>query len=134
MTHFKLQKGENLRKQENVNRGKSLLHLCKGLYSASFLFCILLLVSCSNDKSNSNKDNAAKDTTSVGKDSITGTEDCINQLLIVYDNQDGKEQPSTANKIFDLLYSEELTDDRVTVTNSTPSDSIDMLVWYWAGE
>ena len=134
MTHFKLQKGENLRKQENANRGKSLLHLCKGLYSASFLFCILLLVSCSNDNSNSNKDNATKDTSSVGKDSITGTEDSIDQLLMVYDNQDGKEQPSTANKIFDLLYSEELTDDRVTVTNSTPSDSIDMLVWYWAGE
>ena len=133
MTHFKRQIGELLRKQENVTRSKSLLSLYKGLYSASFLLCFLLLVSCSNGKTSTNKEYAAKDTTTVGKN-ITGAEDSIEQLLKVYNELDGKEQSSTANKIFALLYREELTDDCITITNSTPSDSIDMLVWYWASE
>ena len=33
-----------------------------------------------------------------------------------------------------LFRSEETTDDRITVTGRTPADSVDMLVWYWAGE
>lgn len=41
---------------------------------------------------------------------------------------------ATANHIFDLLYHEEMTDSCLAVTSRTPSDSIDMLVWYWAGE
>ena len=110
MTHFERQIGELLRKQENVTRSKSLLSLYKGLYSVSFLLCFLLLVSCSNGKTSTNKEYAAKDTTTVGKN-ITGAEDSIEQLLKVYNELDGKEQSSTANKIFALLYREELTDD-----------------------
>lgn len=55
-------------------------------------------------------------------------------MLKVYDGQDRTEQVATANKIFALLHREELTDSLIKASNSTPKDSLNMLVWYWAGE
>lgn len=52
----------------------------------------------------------------------------------VYDGPDRREQTATANKIFNLLYREEMTDSLIKISSRTPHDSIDMLVWYWAGE
>ena len=113
---------------KNDTRSKSLMSLCNGLYSALFLLCILLIASCSNDKSGTKGENATGNV-NIAEQGVT-----IEELLKVYDEQSREEQPTTAEKIFDLLFLEEMTDERITITNSTPSDSIDMLVWYWAGE
>ncbi|MDD5871746.1 MAG: response regulator [Bacteroidales bacterium] len=102
------------------------------MHSAFFLLCILLLASCGNNP----KGTTAEDVAKVGTDkaNVAGPDDTIEKLLKVYDGQGRTDQPATADKIFDLLFREEMTDERITVGSSTPSDSIDMLVWYWAGE
>ena len=128
MTHSKRLINENLHETENETRSKSLLSLYKGLFSAFFMLSILLLPSCSNDTSRTNSKNAAVNANTTEQD-VT-----IEELLKIYDEQDRREQYATADMIFDLLYREEMTDTRITVSNSTPSDSINMLVWYWAGE
>lgn len=118
----------------NEARSKSLLTrsaCAKGMYVAFTLLCVVLFASCSNDKGSANGDAAAAD---AGKANAAGQENTIEGLLRVYDRQARKEHPATADKIFGLLFQEEMTDTRITVTNSTPPDSIDMLVWYWAGE
>lgn len=128
MTHSKRLINENLHETENETRSKSLLSLYKGLFSAFFMLSILLLPSCSNDTSSTNSKNADVNANTTEQD-VT-----IEELLKIYDEQDRREQSATANMIFDLLYREEMTDTRITVSNSTPTDSINMLVWYWAGE
>lgn len=102
------------------------------MHSAFFLLCILLLASCGNNP----KGTTAEDVAKVGTDNaiVAGQDDTIEKLLKVYDGQGENDRPATADKIFDLLFREEMTDERITLTSSTPSDSIDMLVWYWAGE
>ncbi len=104
----------------------------KVMHSAFFLLCILLLASCGNNPNGTTAEDVAK----VGTDkaNVAGSDDTIEKLLKVYDGQGRTDQPATADKIFDLLFREEMTDERITVGSSTPSDSIDMLVWYWAGE
>ncbi len=61
-------------------------------------------------------------------------EETIESLLKEYDQQRGKARVATADKIFDLLYQEEMTDGRLEASDRMPADSMDMLVWYWAGE
>ena len=102
------------------------------MHTAFSLLFILLFASCGNDKSSSDAEEAAI----VGADNaiVAGQDDTIEKLLKVYDGQGENDRPATADKIFDLLFREEMTDERITLTHSTPSDSIDMLVWYWAGE
>ena len=124
MTHSKRLINENLHETENETRSKSLLSLYKGLFSAFFMLSILLLPSCSNDTSSTNSKNADVNANTTEQD-VT-----IEELLKIYDEQDRREQSATANMIFDLLYREEMTDTRITVSNSTPTDSINMLVWY----
>lgn len=58
----------------------------------------------------------------------------IIELLKDYDSQKGKARIATADRIFELLDREEITDDRLRASSRTPSDSLNMLVWYWAGE
>ena len=128
MTHSKRLINENLHETENETRSKSLLSLYKGFFSAFFMLSILLLPSCSNDTSRTNGKNATVNANTTEQD-VT-----IEELLKIYDEQDRREQYATADMIFDLLFREEMTDTRITVSNSTPSDSINMLVWYWAGE
>ncbi|WP_373759111.1 hybrid sensor histidine kinase/response regulator transcription factor [Bacteroides heparinolyticus] len=55
-------------------------------------------------------------------------------LLQDYEQKRGKEHLASADRIFERLFEEEFTESRVTVTTRTPADSVDMLVWYWAGE
>ena len=134
MTHLRRDIGEKLYEWNNEARSKSLLTrsaCAKGMYVAFTLLCVVLFASCSNDKGSANGDAAAAD---AGKANAAGQENTIEGLLRVYDRQARKEHPATADKIFGLLFQEEMTDTRITVTNSTPPDSIDMLVWYWAGE
>lgn len=76
---------------------------------------------------------AAKETATAGNTKTTGQE-TIENLLKVYAGQDRSEQVATANKIFALLNHEELTDSLIKASNCTPKDSLNMLVWYWAGE
>ena len=106
----------------------------KGTQLVCSLLCIIFLASCGNGKSGKNTEDAARDTATAGKANTTGEEDTIEDLLEMYDGQERKEKLATADKIFDLLNREETTDDRITVTGRTPADSVDMLVWYWAGE
>ena len=128
MIHSKNLINENLHETENETRSKSLLSLYKGFFSAFFMLSILLLPSCSNDTSRTNGKNATVNANTTEQD-VT-----IEELLKIYDGQDRREQSATADMIFDRLFREEMTDTRITVSNSTPSDSINMLVWYWAGE
>ena len=104
----------------------------KGMILVFSLFCILLLAACGN--SSTNREDAARDTATAGKTNTKGQENTVEHWLKVYDGQNGGERVATANHIFDLLYHEEMTDSCLAVTSRTPSDSIDMLVWYWAGE
>lgn len=134
MRHFKRQIGEKLSETKKETRSRTLLSLRNGMCPAFFLLCILLLASCGNGKSSTDGVDTARDMATAGKVNTAGQEETVEHLLKVYDGQGRKEQAVTANKIFDLLYREEMTDKRLTVTGSTPHDSIDMLVWYWAGE
>lgn len=106
----------------------------KGMRLAFCLLCILFLASCDNGKSNTSGDDAVKDTTTSGKTNTARQEETVEQLLKAYDRQGRRKQLATADKIFDLLFREKMTGIRLTVTSSTPTDSLDMLVWYWAGE
>ncbi|WP_373843254.1 response regulator [Bacteroides heparinolyticus] len=58
----------------------------------------------------------------------------MNQLLQDYEQQDGAERIASANHIFDLVYQAEITDERFAATTHTPADSVEMMVWHWAGE
>ena len=55
-------------------------------------------------------------------------------LLRDYEQKSGKEHIGIADRIFERLFKEEFTESRITATTRTPADSVDMLVWYWAGE
>lgn len=102
-----------------------------GVLTAFTLLVIMLMCSCGNS---TNKKDVAKETVTAANANIGIEEDTIMHLVKVYDGQNRKERLATADKIFDLLYREEMTDNRLMVTNNTPADSVNMLVWYWAGE
>ena len=100
-----------------------------------FVFTAYLLSSCNHGNADAGGSEAGEKgigTTSgivfsdEGKDFV--------QILDCYELAKGKERIATADKIFDLLFREEMTDSLIIVKNTTPTDSIDMLVWYWAGE
>lgn len=58
----------------------------------------------------------------------------MGQLLSDFDRQSGKRRTAAAQPIFDLLYREEMTDSLLKAGVNMPADSLEMLVWYWAGE
>ena len=58
----------------------------------------------------------------------------IIELLKDYDRQKGRARIITADRFFELLDREEMTDERLKASSRTPADSLDMMVWYWAGE
>lgn len=58
----------------------------------------------------------------------------IIELLKDYDSQKGKARIATADRIFALLAQEEVTEGRLVASDHMRADSLDMLVWYWAGE
>ena len=99
------------------------------------MFTLFLLSSCNHRKADADGSEAGVKgigTTSgigfskAGKDFV--------QILGRYEQTDGKERIAEADKIFDLLFREAITDNRISITSSTPTDYMDMLVWYWAGE
>ena len=105
----------------------------KSIQLAFTLLGLMLLASCGNGEGGTKGEGAAKKTATAGNTKTTGQE-TVEHLLKVYDGQDRTEQVATANKIFALLHREELTDSLIKASNSTPKDSLNMLVWYWAGE
>ena len=56
------------------------------------------------------------------------------RLLETYEEQNGAGRTAIANRIFGLLYAEELTDSLVKVANDTPKDEVDAMVLYHAAE
>ena len=58
----------------------------------------------------------------------------IIELLKDYDRQKGRARIITADRFFELLDREEMTDERLKASSRTPADSLDMMVWYWAGD
>ena len=104
------------------------------LMAALCVICTSLIISCDNAERGSTGIDDAKANATDGMVNTAGQDDTIEDLLIVYDTQSRNEQLVTANKIFDLLYREEMTDERITLTSATPADSVDMMVWYWCGE
>lgn len=99
------------------------------------MFTSFLLSSCNHRKADTGSSEAG--VKGIGTTSGIGFskegKDFV-QILGRYEQTGGKERVATADSIFDLLFREEMTDSRISVTSSTPADSMDMLVWYWAGE
>ena len=58
----------------------------------------------------------------------------MDMLLEDYDHDRREQRIVTANKIFGILDRDELTDSLLQVSQQTHPDTIDLLVWYWAGE
>ena len=58
----------------------------------------------------------------------------MDMLLEDYDHNRREQRIVTANKIFGILDRDELTDSLLQVSQQTHPDTIDLLVWYWAGE
>ena len=58
----------------------------------------------------------------------------IIELLKDYDSQKGKARIVAADRIFTLLAQEDITEGRLVASSRMKADSLDMLVWYWAGE
>ncbi len=98
------------------------------LMAALCVICTSLIISCDNAERGSTGIDDAKANATDGMVNTAGQDDTIEDLLIVYDTQSRNEQLVTANKIFDLLYREEMTDERITLTSATPADSVDMMV------
>lgn len=113
---------------ESYGRGKGY-----GLISSALSTLIafsLLLVSCGKKT-----DAFTPDAHKTGSIKAATSEEgqAISRLLQDYEQQDGAERIASANHILDLVYQAELTDERFAATARTPADSVDMLVWYWAG-
>lgn len=58
----------------------------------------------------------------------------LDKLLQDYDHKHDQQRIVTANKIFGILDRKEFTDSLIQVTPQMPPDTVDLLVWYWAGE
>jgi len=91
---------------------------------------IIMLFSCSRG-SDGNEHSNTDSTLSV---SPSEQGKAIERLLDEYDKNGGSKRIAAADRIFALLYREEMTDNRLKATDNMPSDSMDMLVWYWSGE
>ena len=72
--------------------------------------------------------------TSTAATSASKPGSAIIELLKDYDRQKGRARIITADRFFELLDREEMTDERLKASSRTPADSLDMMVWYWAGE
>ena len=117
-------------------------HNPPGIYRGNphrFLFCVLamlvafsfLLVSCGEKGSGMNPDGHKAD--SIKATAISEEGQAMSRLLQDYEQQDGAERVASANHILDLVYQAEITDERFVATTHTPADSVEMMVWHWAG-
>ena len=60
--------------------------------------------------------------------------DSVNILLKEYDAAVRKGKPAIANSFFNRLAAEGYVDEPIRFNSSTPEDSINLYVWYWAAE
>ncbi len=97
-----------------------------------FISISFLLVSCGKKENGMTPDGYKTDCIKTAGTSKEGQ--AMNQLLQDYEQQDGAERIASANHIFDLVYQAEITDERFAATTHTPADSVEMMVWHWAGE
>ena len=100
----------------------------------ALLTAAALLTACGRKHGDSptGSPSAPADSTMTTNASEAGQE--MNQLLRDFDRQRGRERTAAAQPIFDLLYREEMTDSLLHATPGMPADSLEMLVYYWAGE
>ncbi len=98
-----------------------------------FVSITFLLVSCGEKPARFSAD----DRRAADSIKATGTSEegqAMNRLLQDYEQQDAAERIASANRIFDLVYQAEITDERFAATPHTPADSVEMMVWRRAGE
>lgn len=101
--------------------------------SYAFILICPLLVSCGKKTASFTPDEHKH--IESNKTIVTSEEGKVMSLLLRdYDQKSGKEHMGIADRIFERLFEEDFTESRITVTTRTPADSVDMLVWYWAGE
>ena len=95
-----------------------------------------LITSCDGHRKETQPSDAAITTadSTAAREGISESEQEMTRLLNDFDRQYGKRRIAAAQPIFDLLYNEEMTDSLLHATPDMAADSLEMLVWYWAGE
>lgn len=68
----------------------------------------------------------------VGMDYAQAMSQNIDKLIEIYETKGCR--VDDANKIFDFLNKEEITDSKIVFAENTPKDSLRQQVWYWAAE
>lgn len=68
----------------------------------------------------------------VGMDYAQAMPQNIDKLIEIYETKGCR--VDDANKIFDFLNKEEITDSKIVFAENTPKDSLRQQVWYWAAE
>lgn len=68
----------------------------------------------------------------VGMDYAQAMPQNIDKLIEIYETKGCR--VDDANKIFDFLNKEEITDSKIVFAKNTPKDSLRQQVWYWAAE
>ena len=99
-----------------------------GIRWALFALAIML-VSCGRNGQQQRDDQNNKVVTDTATHGAT-----LDKLLQDYDHKHYQQRTVTANKIFGILDRKEFTDSLIQVTPQMPPDTVDLLVWYWAGE
>lgn len=56
------------------------------------------------------------------------------QLLDRFERTEGRERVEVANAFMKEMLKEEVTDTPLSFSSASPTDSLSMMVWYWAGE
>ncbi len=108
---------------------------CKRMISSvlyAFIPICFLLVSCEKKTASLTPDES-KHTESTKNIGTSEEGQAMSQLLQDYEQQDGAERIASANHIFGLVYQKEITDEQFVATTHTPADSVEMMVWHWAG-
>ncbi|MGN0215739.1 MAG: hypothetical protein ACI4BG_04260, partial [Prevotella sp.] len=90
---------------------------------------VIMLVSCGRNGQQQRDDQNNKVVTDTATHGAT-----LDMLLQDYDHKHYQQRIVTANKIFGILDRKEFTDSLIQVTPRMPPDTVDLLVWYWAGE
>ena len=94
-----------------------------------------LITSCDGHKKDSRPSDAVAMTTdSAARDNTSEPGQEMSRLLAHFDRQHGRQRTAAAQPIFDLLFHAEITDSLLRATPGMAADSLEMLVWYWAGE
>lgn len=68
----------------------------------------------------------------VGMDYAQATPQNIEKLIEIYETKGCR--VDDANKIFDFLNKEEITDSKIVFAENTPKDSLRQQLWYWVAE